>query len=103
MSSEPTGEQHKTTRTLSEEIEVSGGELLRIIKRLFNENNVRRIVIRYPNDEVMIEIPFAIGMAMGGGMALFNPALAFLAGLSAVLVRVKIEVVRVANGERIKE
>lgn len=97
MSDEPKAEQQYDPRTFREEMEVTGGQLSDIVKRLIKEGNVRRIVIRYADNETMIEIPFTVGVVLGGGMALFNPAMAFLAGLSAVMVRVKIEVVRVAD------
>lgn len=97
MSDESKAEQTHEPRTFSEEMSVTGSQLGGIVRRLIKEGNVRRIVIRYADNEVMIEIPLPVGVALGGGMALFNPGMAFLTGLAAVLVRVKIEVVRVTD------
>jgi len=60
---------------------------------------VRRIIIRKPDDTVLLEIPLTAGVAVGGILVTFMPLLAGLGALAALLASVKIQVVRVENGE----
>ena len=51
MSDKPEGE-----RTTVEEIEISGSEVVDRVKELIAEGNVRRLIIRTPKDETLLEI-----------------------------------------------
>jgi len=86
-------------RTWTEELEVAGKEVVDTVRDLLHQGNVRRIIIRKPDDTVLLEIPLTAGVAVGGILVTFMPLLAGLGALAALLASVKIQVVRVENGE----
>ena len=86
-------------RTWTEEIEINAGELVDRVKKLIEEGNVRRLIIRKPNDEILLEVPLTAGVAVGGVVTFFAPVLAALGALAALLAEVKIQIVR-TNGEQ---
>ena len=69
---------------------ISGDSLVAKIKELIEETNVRRIVIRNPEDQVLIEIPLTVGVI---GTALF-PLLAAVGAIGAVVANLKLVVIR---------
>jgi len=83
----------KNERTWTEQIEVTGGELVDRVKEVVKEGNVRRLIIRTPNNEALIEIPLTAGVAVGGAMVLFLPVLAALGAIAALLAKVKVDIV----------
>jgi Domain of unknown function (DUF4342) len=58
------------------------------------EGNVRRLIIRNQDDEVLLEVPLTAGVAVGGAVTIVAPVLAALGALAALLTHVKVEVVR---------
>jgi hypothetical protein len=84
----------KEERIWTEEIEIDGGELVDRVKGLIEEGNVRRLIIRKPNDEILLEVPLTAGVAVGGVVTLFAPVLAALGAMAALLAKVKIQIVR---------
>ena len=86
--------EKKEERTWIEEIEVAGSELVERIKELVKEGNVRRLIIRNSKGELLMEIPLTTGVAVGGVVTIMAPLLAALGAMAALLVKVKVEVVR---------
>jgi hypothetical protein len=80
--------------TWSEEIMVRGSELVDRVKELVAEGNVRRLIIKKPGGEALIEIPLTAGVLAGGAMILIAPLLAILGTIAGLLAEVKVEVVR---------
>jgi len=80
--------------TWTEQIEIAGSELVDRTKELIEEGNVRRIIIRNPDDEKLLEVPLTTGVVVGGAFTVLAPVLAALGAMAALLARVKIEVVR---------
>ncbi len=78
-----------------EEIEVAGSELVDRVKDLIEEGNVRRLIIRNANGDVLIEVPLTPAVVVGGVATVWNPILAALGALAALIAKLKIEVVRV--------
>ena len=76
-------------------VRVTGSELVERIKSLAQEGNVRRLIIRKPSGEALLEIPLTAGVVAGGGLILLAPVLAALGALAALLAEVKVEIVRV--------
>jgi hypothetical protein len=95
-------EQKKEERTWTEEIEVAGRELVDRVRELIEQGNVRRLIIRKPTGEVLVELPLTTGVVVGGVITIFTPVLAALGAMAALLVKVKIEVVRVEGEEEEK-
>lgn len=89
----------KSKRTWSEELELAAGELVDRVKELIEEGNVRRLIIRKPSGEVLIEIPLTTGVAVGGAVTIIAPVLAALGAMAALLVKVKVEVVRIRDDD----
>jgi hypothetical protein len=77
-------------QTSEEEIRVSGEDLLKKVKQLIREGNVRRIVIKDKEDKTVIELPLTIGVV---GVVL-APMLAAVGAIAALVTECTILVVR---------
>jgi len=95
------GEQEE--HTVTEQIEIAASELVERTKELINEGNVRRLIIRNQDDEVLLEVPLTTGVAVGGVVTLVAPVLAALGALAALLTHVKVEIVRTKRNENDEE
>jgi hypothetical protein len=95
------GEQEE--HTVTEQIEIAASELVERTKELINEGNVRRLIIRNQDDEVLLEVPLTAGVAVGGVVTLVAPVLAALGALAALLTHVKVEIVRTRRNESDEE
>ena len=84
----------------NDETVVPGSELIERVKKLVAEGNVRRLIIKKPSGEVMLEIPLTAGVVAGGAAILMAPVLAALGALAALLAEVKLEVVRTEPEDR---
>jgi hypothetical protein len=93
----PMNDKPKEERTWTEEVEISGSELVDRAKELIQEGNVRRLIIRKPNDDILLEIPLTAGVAVGGVVTVFAPVLAALGALAALVANVKLQIVRVTD------
>ena len=87
----------KQERTWTEHIEMAGNELVDRVKKLIAEGNVRRVIIRNEKGDSLLEIPLTAGVVVGGALALAYPVLAALGALAALLVHVKVDVVRTTD------
>lgn len=81
-------------RTIVEEIELEGRQMMDRIKDLIQEGNVRRLIIKDTKGKFVLEVPLTVGVVAGGVFALAAPVAAALGTLAALVARVKIEVVR---------
>jgi hypothetical protein len=81
-------------RTFTEEIEVTGQQLLETINRLIAEGNVRKLNIKSESGDVFLSVPLTGGALAGGVIMLGAPWLALIAGVAGLLAKVKLEVVR---------
>lgn len=64
-----------------ESFKVSGEELLKKVKELIAEGNVRRIIIKDRKDKVIVEFPLTIGVVG----AVIAPALAAIGAIAALV------------------
>ncbi len=97
MSEQPKRIDHAATEdehTFTEQIEIAGSELVDRTKELIAEGNVRRLIVRNQDDEVLLEVPLTTGVAVGGVVTLIAPVLAALGAMAALLTHVKVEIVR---------
>jgi uncharacterized membrane protein YvbJ len=74
----------------TEEFEVSSDDLIKTVKKIIHEGNVRRIIIRDENDKTLLDIPISIGV-IGSIIA---PWLAALGLIGAIATNCKITVIR---------
>jgi hypothetical protein len=86
--------------TWIEEIEITGNQLVDYVKDLIHEGNVRRVIIRTSDDKTLLEVPLTAGVAVGGVLTVVTPVFAALGALAALLVNVKLQVVRLDTEDR---
>lgn len=78
------------TKTTQEEFHVNGEELLAKVKKLINEGNVRRIIIKNKEGKKLIELPLTIGVVG----AVLAPVLAAVGAIAALVTECTIVVER---------
>lgn len=72
----------------TEEFRVDGEELLRKVKNLINEGNIRRVIIKDKDGKVVFEIPLTFGVVG----ALIAPQLAAIGAIAALLTEATVVV-----------
>ncbi len=87
-------------RTMVEEFEVEGRQLVERVRELIREGNVRRLRIKDASGKYLIEVPLTVGVVGGGVFVLAAPTLAALSALAGLVANVRIEIVREAEGEK---
>jgi hypothetical protein len=73
-----------------EEFKVKGEDLLKKVKELIHEGNIRRIIIKNETGETYIEIPLTLGVV---GMVV-APILAAVGAIAALASNFTIEIVK---------
>lgn len=73
-----------------ETYEVRGEDVLKKVKELIKEGNVRRIIIKDKNDKVLVEFPLTIGVVG----AVLAPVLAAVGAIAALVAECTISVER---------
>jgi hypothetical protein len=84
------GSSSKKDSSANEQFKVYGHEMVKKIKELIKEGNIRRIIIKDEKGKIMMEIP--VTFAVVG--AVFAPILAALGALAALMTKCTIEVER---------
>jgi hypothetical protein len=82
------------SRTIVEEIELEGKYLVKRVKELIHEGNIRTLRIKDSKGKYLLEIPLTVGVVAGGVFALSAPVWAALGALAAALAKLTIEVER---------
>jgi hypothetical protein len=81
----------KTTKSNKEEtFNVKGEDLLKKVKQIIHEGNVRRITIKDKNGKELIVLPLSLGVVG----AVFAPALAAVGAIAALVAECSITVER---------
>lgn len=83
------------TKTTQEEFKVNGEDLLRKVKELINEGNVRRIIIKSKEGKSLAEFPLTIGIVG----AVLAPILAAVGAIAALVTECTIVVERELNDD----
>lgn len=83
-------------RTLVEELEVAGQELVQRIRELAQDSAAQRVTIAAEDGTELMTLPLTVGVVAGGLVTLSAPALAGLGALAALVTRVRLSVTRVA-------
>lgn len=86
-------------RTWTEEIVVTGSDLVEHVKKLVEQGNVRRLIIKKPDGDVLLEVPLTAGAVVGGTLVIMMPVLAALGALAALLAEVRVVIVRSEESE----
>lgn len=98
MDGNETGEAPKK-RTVVEEIEVAGDQLVERVKELAREGKVRQLKIVADDGDVFLETPLNIGLVVGGVVVLAAPWLAILGAIAALVTKVRIVIEREVDGD----
>lgn len=78
-------------KTRTEEISLSGEDLVATVKNLVHQGNIRRITIENKDGKTLLEIPLTLGVVG----ALLLPTLAALGALAAIVTECTIVVERI--------
>jgi hypothetical protein len=81
-------------RTVSEQVEVVGGQLVDRVRDLIAQGNVRRLIFRAPDGKVVLEMTLTAGTVMGGAIVLSAWWLAAVGAIAAAFARIRIEIIR---------
>lgn len=76
--------------TRQEEFKIDGKDLLKKVKQVIHESNVRRISIKNKDGKTLLEVPLTVGVA---GLVL-APTLAAIGALAALLTECTLVVER---------
>ncbi len=85
---------NKDPRPLTEEITVAGSDLVDKVKGLIQQGSVRRLIVRRPSGEALVEIPLNVGLGVAGLLTLMAPVLAALGAMAALIAQFRIEIER---------
>lgn len=92
-------QEKKTGNATTEQFKVYGHEVLKKVKELIKQGNIRRIIIKNDKGKVLMEIP--VTFAVVG--TVFAPVLAAIGALAAVLNQCTIEVERTDKKPKAKK
>ncbi len=84
---------------ITERVTIAGSELVDYVKGLIGQGNVRRLIIRKPDGDVLLEVPLTAGIAVTGALALMAPVLAAIGAMAALVAKVEVDIVRNDNEE----
>ncbi len=85
------------TNTVFEEIRVTGEDLLKRVKEIIREGNVRKLIIKNKDGEKIIETSLTFGAAGIGGIILIAPFLSAVAFITLMVSEATILVEREAG------
>ena len=80
----------KKTKTTEENIKVTGETLLKTVKDLIAQGNIRKITIKDKNGKSLVELPLTVGVVA----AALAPVLAAIGALAALIGECTISVER---------
>lgn len=90
-------DQDPKKRTKTETFEAAGSELMDLLKRLLHQGNIRRIIVRKADGDVLIDVTLTAGFAVSTAAILLAPPLAVIGVIAGVVAKVKVEIVRVED------
>jgi len=81
-------------QTIFEEIHINSKDLLKRVKKLIKEGNIRRLIIKNKKGEVLLEMPLTMGAASIGGVMILAPYLAAISFIALMATEATILVER---------
>jgi hypothetical protein len=76
---------------------VSGDGLIGKVKEILNDAKVKRVVIKYDKDKVLLSIPVTWGAASAAALMVLAPWLAALGVIAGIVTRCTIEVEKTSD------
>lgn len=97
--------EYPTRPTIVERVSVAGSELVSFVKEMIAEGNIRRLIIRRPTGEALIEVPLTAGIAVGGVVTVLAPVIAAIGAIGALLAKFEVDIERLdrEHGEDLRE
>jgi len=92
MSEQPREVEYATQRdehTCTKQTEIAASDLVDRTKKLIEEGNVRRLIIRNEEDEVLMEVPLTAGVVGSGEVTIVAPVLTALGAFDPVRHRIQ--------------
>lgn len=87
--------EQKEKRTMTEEVEMIGSQVLERVQDLIKQGNVRRVIIRTADGRTLMDTTLTVGALAGGTLALIaGPFVTAVAAIAAIVGRVKVEIIR---------
>ncbi len=83
----------------TERIEISADNLMDNMRDLVDKGNMRRLLIRNANGDVLLDIPLTAGVITGVLFLLFLRFWLVVGAIAAVVLKINIEVVRVSDDQ----
>lgn len=87
-------DQAKSQKTWTEEVEVSAEKLMEKIREWAAEASVRRVRVKAPDGDIVVDIPLTVGAVAGGAVVVAAPVLALIGAIVAFFAKVTVEIVR---------
>ncbi len=82
--------KNSQSKQWEETFKVSGEELLKKVKEVINEGNVRKLIIKDNKNRIIVEFPLTVGVVV----AVLLPVLAAVGAIAALISECTITVVR---------
>ena len=79
----------------NEDFETLSNDAVSRAKELIQEGNVRRLVIRKADEEVLLDVPLMPAVVVGGLMTFWMPFLTVLSVVAAFVAKLKVNVVHI--------
>lgn len=80
-------------KQFGEQVHVAGKELLDTIRRLIDEGRSKKLLLWSEDGKKLLEIPLNPGVVIGGAAVVLAPFFVAIAGIAAVVKKVRIEIV----------
>lgn len=84
----------KRSRTVSEEIELTGKQLIQKIQVLIRQGNVQKIIIRRPSGEIVFQYRLTPITVIVGLVTLIAPIAILILALGLLTTPLKVQIVR---------
>jgi hypothetical protein len=84
----------ETNKTRQEEFRVNGEDLLKKVKELVAQGNIRRITIKNKDGKTLVELPLTVGVVGVAAAAILAPTLAAIGAVAALVTECSIIVER---------
>lgn len=97
----PAKKASEESRTSKKEYKVSSENIMKTVKKLLHEGNVRRIIIKHKKRTIM-EIPLTVGAAVGAVAIIAVPLLAAVGAIAAMVSEVTLIVEKDAPAHKSK-
>lgn len=80
--------------TFTHEFEVESKKLLENLKGILRQGNARRIIVRKPNDDVLLDLPLPAGLGAAALVLYLTPFIALVTTMAGLAARVKVQVIQ---------